>query len=98
LIKIAPYFVVTILIQVIVKRFVHVHFLIGAKSDITSILLSALLGLISPLPTYGAVVIGLSFISLGVPFHSVIPFIVASPLINPGIFFLTVTQLGLTIL
>ncbi len=62
-----------------------------------AILTAALLGIISPLPTYAAVPIGLSFIPFGVPFAAVVAFVIASPLINPSVFFLTYTQLGVDI-
>ena len=67
------------------------------KNKGIAILISALLGIISPLPTYAAVPIGLSFIPFGVPLAAVIAFVIASPLINPSIFFLTYTQLGIEI-
>jgi len=59
-----------------------------------AIISAALLGMISPLPTYAAVPIALSFLPLGVPIGAIMAFVIASPLINPGVFFLTITQLG----
>lgn len=67
------------------------------KKSGPAIIAAASLGIISPLPTYAAVPIGLSFIPFGVPFAAVIAFVIASPLINPGVFFLTYTQLGVEI-
>ena len=67
------------------------------KNKGLAILTSSLLGIFSPLPTYAAVPIGLSFIPFGVPLAAVIAFVIASPLINPSIFFLTYTQLGIEI-
>jgi len=64
------------------------------KNNGLAIVVAASLGIISPLPTYAAVPIGLSFIPLGVPVAAVIAFVIASPLINPSVFFLTITQLG----
>ncbi len=62
-----------------------------------TIICAALLGMISPLPTYAAVPIALSFLPLGVPIGAIIAFVIASPLINPGVFFLTLTLLGIEI-
>ncbi len=97
-IKIAPYLLISILIHVCLiwitkKRGIKLRI----KNRGIAILVSALLGIISPLPTYAALPIGLSFISFGVPFAAVISFVIASPLINPSIFFLTYTQLGIEI-
>ncbi len=68
--------------------------ILKVKNSGIAILAAALLGIISPLPTYAAVPIGLSFIPFGVSFAAVIAFVIASPLINPSVFFLTFTQLG----
>ncbi len=67
------------------------------KNSGLAILAASSLGIISPLPTYAAVPIGLSFIPFGVPLAAVIAFVIASPLINPSVFFLTYTQLGMEI-
>jgi hypothetical protein len=47
------------------------------------------------LPTYAAIPIGLSFMAAGIPFSAVIAFIISSPLMNPTVFFLTATQIGM---
>jgi uncharacterized membrane protein YraQ (UPF0718 family) len=47
------------------------------------------------LPTYAAIPIGLSLIPTGIPFSAVMAFIISSPLMNPSVFFLTATQLGI---
>jgi uncharacterized membrane protein YraQ (UPF0718 family) len=72
-------------------------FSLKLSNKFLAIISAALLGMISPLPTYAAVPIALSFLPLGVPIGAVIAFIIASPLINPGVFFLTITQLGIEI-
>ncbi len=59
-----------------------------------AIIIGSVLGILSPLPTYAAIPIGLSLIPLGLPFGAVMAFVIASPLINPSIFFLTLTQMG----
>lgn len=65
------------------------------KSEALSIPVAALTGLISPLPTYAAIPLGISFVRMGVPFSAVIAFIISSPLMNPTIFFITATQMSL---
>lgn len=60
-----------------------------------SIVFAAVIGLASPLPTYAAIPFGLSLTAAGIPFGAVIAFILASPLMNPTIFFLTATQIGM---
>lgn len=67
----------------------------SSKSEFVAILTAALIGLVSPLPTYAAIPIGLSLLTAGIPFSAVMAFIISSPLMNPTVFFLTVTQIGL---
>ncbi|MBN2414145.1 permease [candidate division KSB1 bacterium] len=98
LIDIAPYFFISILIQCLLNRLIHKKSItIKIKSENLSIFAAGILGLLSPMPTYAAVPVGLSFVSLGVPASTVISFIIASPLLNPSVFFLTLTQLGFKI-
>lgn len=56
---------------------------------------AAFIGLVSPLPTYVAIPVGLSLLQGGIPFSAIIAFVVSSPLMNPSVFFLTATQLGM---
>jgi uncharacterized membrane protein YraQ (UPF0718 family) len=65
------------------------------RGEIVSIVTGALIGLVSPLPTYTAVPIGVSLMLAGAPYSAVIAFCIASPLMNPTIFFLTATQMGM---
>jgi len=98
LIDIAPYFFISILIQCLLNRIIHKKDItLKIKSANLSMFAAGILGIISPLPTYAAVPIGLSFVSLGVPISAVIVFVIASPLLNPSVFFLTITQLGFKI-
>jgi uncharacterized protein len=69
----------------------------SAQNASLSLYIAGFLGLISPLPTYAAVPIGLSFLTAGIPVRAVIAFIIASPLMNPSVFFLTATQLSFKI-
>jgi uncharacterized protein len=76
-----------------VRKKILVH---PTSSESLSIIIAALIGLASPLPTYAAVPIGLSLMATGLPFSAVMAFILASPLMNPTIFFLTATQIGMS--
>jgi len=96
LIDIVPYFIISILIQCLLTRVVNKKN-ITLKTTNLSMFAAGLLGLLSPMPTYAAVPIGLSFVGLGVPVSTVIVFVIASPLLNPSVFFLTITQLGFKI-
>ena len=81
------------MIQFIHKKQISLNF----HNKFLAIIVAALLGMVSPLPTYAAVPIALAFLPLGVPIGAIISFVIASPLINPGVFFLTLTQLGIEI-
>lgn len=93
--KIGPYLVISILVQVLLNYFVQ-----GRKNSLyiknrwLAVITGSALGMLSPLPTYAAIPIGLSLIPLGLPFGAVMAFAIASPLINPSVFFLTLTQMG----
>jgi uncharacterized membrane protein YraQ (UPF0718 family) len=47
------------------------------------------------MPTYAAIPVGLALMKTGIPFSAVIAFVLSSPLMNPTIFFLTATQIGM---
>ncbi len=97
-IKIAPYLVVSILLQTVLMQLVTKRkIVLKIKNGFLAVLTGSLLGMFSPLPSYAAIPIGLSLLPLGIPFAAVMAFSIASPLINPSVFFLTVTQLGLGI-
>jgi uncharacterized membrane protein YraQ (UPF0718 family) len=94
--QIAPYLVVSIVINIITMRYFRgAKIRFSHKSEFVSIVSAALIGVASPLPTYAAIPIGLSFFSAGIPFSAVIAFILSSPLMNPTIFFLTATQISM---
>jgi hypothetical protein len=94
--KVSPYLLISIGLNVAAERYFsgrEVRF--SARNEFAAILSAALLGLVSPLPTYAAIPIGLSLMGAGIPFSAVLAFVIASPLMNPTVFFLTATQLGL---
>ena len=95
---ILPWLIVSILLQVILIYYIQrgkISMVI--KNKMLAIVVGALLGLISPLPTYAAIPIGIALVPLGLPLAAVMAFIIGSPLINPSIFLLTATQLGMEI-
>lgn len=95
---IAPYFFIAVLIQVGLQRLVQKgSFTFRYKSESLAIVVAAFLGVLSPLPTYAAAPIALSFARSGVAFSAAMSFMIASPLINPSVFFLTATLLNLEI-
>ena len=92
-----PYIIISIGLNVAGARYVRTKkLLIPTSNEFLSIVIAALVGLASPLPTYAAVPIGLSLMATGLPFSAVMAFILASPLMNPTIFFLTATQISLS--
>lgn len=95
LFSIGPYLLVSIALNVAaIQYFKERKINFGARSEILSILLAGLIGLVSPLPTYAAIPIGMSLMAMGVPFSAMMSFVISSPLMNPSVFFLTVTQIG----
>ena len=96
-VKIGPYVLVSIVISVAVTRFFRTRkkLLFPARNELLAIVSAAAVGLVSPLPTYAAIPVGLSLIPAGIPFSAVLAFAIASPLINPSVFYLTAARLGL---
>jgi uncharacterized membrane protein YraQ (UPF0718 family) len=95
-INILPYLVISILLNaVVVKVFNRKKISFSARNEYVAIIIASAIGLLSPLPTYAAIPIGLSLLSAGIPFSAILAFIISSPLMNPSIFFLTATQMGM---
>ena len=94
-VMVAPYFVISVLLNVALKHFLFDKWKIPNTSRRGIIILTgAVAGLISPFPTYIAVPMGFTFLSAGLPLGAVVAFMIASPLMNPGLFILTLSQLG----
>ncbi len=64
------------------------------KRKNSSILLAALLGVVSPLGTYVAIPLAAGLYRIGMPIAPLVAFVIASPLIDPNLFFLTAGALG----
>lgn len=91
-----PYALISIALNVGVTRFFRGRRIAFSKrNELLSIASAALVGLASPLPTYAAIPVGLSLLQGGIPFSAIMAFVVASPLMNPSVFFLTASQIGM---
>ena len=91
-----PYLLISIILNVLASRYFRdrkIQF--SSTNEYIAITSAAFVGLISPLPTYAAIPIGLSLLRTGIPFSAVMAFVLSSPLMNPTIFFLTATQIGM---
>jgi uncharacterized membrane protein YraQ (UPF0718 family) len=92
---VAPYFAVSVFINALLQRyFADKRFFSFSRNETFAIFIASLIGLLSPLPTYIAVPLGISLLATGLPFSAVAAFMVSSPLMNPGIFYLTWIELG----
>jgi hypothetical protein len=96
LIHIWPYLLITIPISVIVKLTDVSKYIKGVtgKRPVISILLATLLGTFSPLCSCGVIPVIASLLLGGVPLAPVMSFWIASPSMDPEIFFLSVSALG----
>lgn len=93
--NILPYLIISILIQVTLSHYIqNGQIKLVIRNKILSIVAGSLLGMLSPLPTFAAIPVGIALIPMGLPIGAVMAFIIASPLINPSVLFLTWTQLG----
>jgi len=95
---VAPYFIASVLINALLRLYLmnkSVKFTTGWPWF--DVLIAAFAGIISPFPTYIAVPMAFSLLLVGIRFNVIFTFMLASPLMNPGIFYLTWSQLGLEI-
>jgi hypothetical protein len=96
LLAIGPYLIISIFIGVAATRYFRTKKpAFSTRSELLAVLSGALIGVVSPLPTYAAIPVGLALMPAGIPFSAVLAFAITSPLMNPSIFFLTATQLGI---
>jgi hypothetical protein len=94
-VQIGPYFLIAVFLNVFLKIYIsrkNIQF--RNQHTVWSIPVASIIGIVSPLPTYLALPMGLSLHGCGLPLGAVVAFMIASPLLNPGIFVLTFTQLG----
>lgn len=66
-----------------------------SKRARSALILSCLIGVASPMPTFAGIPLVAALLTVGVPPAPLIAFLVASPLMNPSLFILTAGAMGL---
>lgn len=97
-IQLIPYLALSILLSTVIKQYSTAENLkrfISGKNTHLSIVVAALLGIVSPLGSYIVIPLSAALLIAGLPLAPVVTFMVSSPLINPGLFLLTVGALGM---
>lgn len=91
-----PYLALGILLSTLIKLFLSKQWIANffRKNQNTNIVISSLLGVFSPLGSYIVIPLSAALFQLGVPIQVLMAFLVASPLINPSLFFLTAGAFG----
>jgi len=91
-----PYVVAGIILATLLSVLLPRHRLTRffERQGASSILLASLGGTLTPLDGFGAIPLSAGLMAAGIPPPPVIAFLVSSPLINPGLFFLTAGSLG----
>jgi uncharacterized membrane protein YraQ (UPF0718 family) len=90
------YFVIGILVASLISVFwkkEQVAAFFHGRSGST-IIAAAIIGIVSPMPTYIAIPLVATLFSIGVPAPPLFAFLVASPLMNPILFFMTAGAFG----
>lgn len=98
ILQLLPYLVISIILSTIIKQYTTAETLkkfLSGKNIHLSIVVAALLGIVSPLGSYVVIPLAAALVIAGLPLAPVIAFMVSSPLINPGLFILTMGALGL---
>lgn len=98
LLQLLPYLVLSIVLSTLIKQFTTADTLkryISGKNVHLSIVVAALLGIVSPLGSYIVIPLSAALLLAGLPLAPMVTFLVSSPLINPGLFMLTVGALGM---
>ena len=97
ILQLLPYLVVSILLSTVIKQYTSADTLkkyLSGKNIYFSIVVAALLGIVSPLGSYVVIPLSAALVMGGLPLAPVVAFMVSSPLINPGLFMLTLGALG----
>lgn len=98
ILQLLPYLVLSILLSTLIKQFTTAETLkryISGKNVHLSIVIAALLGIVSPLGSYIVIPLSAALLLAGLPLAPLVTFMVSSPLINPGLFLLTIGALGM---
>ncbi|MBN1180774.1 MAG: permease [Bacteroidales bacterium] len=95
-IDLLPYLIIGIFLTVALKLYLSKEKVAGffTHNKKSSIILSSLLGVVSPLGSYVVMPMSAALLNIGVPFPVILAFLVSSPLINPNLFLLTAGALG----
>lgn len=90
-IEILPYVVFSVLVGEFLKftSWTKLIYIWITKSQFLSIFISAILGMVSPLCTYGTVPVLLQLFRAGIPIAPLVTFLSASTLMNPQLFIMT---------
>lgn len=97
ILQLLPYLVISIFLSTVIKQYTTADNLkrfISGKNIHLSIVLAAVLGIVSPLGSYVVIPLAAALVIAGLPLAPVVTFMVSSPLINPGLFLLTTGALG----
>jgi len=96
--KLWPYLVGGILLSSLIKLYISRDRMARIFSDKTasvSIIVAALIGIVSPLGSYIIIPLSAALFAIGVPLPPLIALMISSPLIDPNLFILTAGALGL---
>ncbi|MFB6341644.1 permease [Saccharicrinis sp. FJH62] len=92
-----PYLVAGIVLSSLVKVFVSRQAIAGiftGRRNAMTIVLAALLGVLSPLGSYIIIPLSAALFVVGIPLPVLMALMVSSPIINPNLFFLTAGAMG----
>jgi len=93
-----PYLVMGIVLTTLVKMYISKDRMAGfftRRNASVSILFAALIGAASPLGSYVVIPLAAALFATGIPLAPLMALMVASPLINPNLFLLTMGAMGL---
>jgi uncharacterized membrane protein YraQ (UPF0718 family) len=93
-----PYLVLGILLTTLIKFYISKNRLAGFFNDRAgnvSIFLASVIGAASPLGSYVVIPLSAALLAAGVPLPPLMALMIASPLINPTLFLLTMGAMGL---
>ncbi|MFO7668604.1 MAG: permease [Bacteroidales bacterium] len=93
-----PYLVMGIVLSTVVKVFISKQQMSAffiKRSDSTTILIAALIGVVSPVGSYVIIPMSAALLVIGIPLPALMALMVASPLMNPNLFVLTAGAMGM---
>ena len=93
-----PYLVMGIILSTVVKVFVskqQMTAFFSQRSASTTIIIAAIIGVVSPVGSYVIIPMSAALLVIGVPLPALMALMVSSPLMNPNLFVLTAGAMGL---